>query len=105
MAKFILLFFGGHPKIEERLTHFKQWVDWIEHYKKTGQFLMGAPFTPEGKIIQGPEKKVSDKAMAPDDMGGYVVIQAVNLQEAVDIARTCPIYDVGGWIEVHQSMN
>jgi hypothetical protein len=50
----------------------------------------------------GKQKIVHDGpfAEAKDIVGGYVVVEANDLTQAVELSKGCPILDVGGSVEV-----
>lgn len=73
-----------------------------EKYEWLKTFLEASRLTLEGKLIKGNETVVSNdihKAGA-EIVGGFLIIKAENLDEAVAIARTCPIYEFDGYAEV-----
>ena len=46
-------------------------------------------------------------AESKDVVGGFIVIEAGDLDEAVELSKACPILDVGGSVEVRpvQTLN
>lgn len=53
-------------------------------------------------VVKSSQKIVTDGpyAEAKDVVGGYIVVEARDLAQAVDLAKGCPILDVGGSVEV-----
>jgi hypothetical protein len=39
-------------------------------------------------------------AEAKDVVGGYIIVEADNIDQAVELSKGCPILDVGGSVEV-----
>jgi hypothetical protein len=80
----------------------QKWGAWIQQLSKTGNFKAGEPLEAEGKVIKGSKKVVTDGpyAEAKDLVGGYLLISAKNLDEAVELSRGCPIFDSDGSVEV-----
>jgi len=67
------------------------------HLKDRGQ-----PLERAGKLVQGKQKTVTDGPFveAKDVVGGYTLIEAEDLSEAVELSKGCPIFEVEGAVEV-----
>jgi hypothetical protein len=106
MADFMLVFRGGpqgESSPEQMQQHMQKWMAWFEGLSKSGVFHgAGAPLEPRGKAVRGAGKAVSDGPYgeAKDLVGGYAIVSAKDLDAAVEIARGCPTYEVGGAVEV-----
>ena len=106
MAAFMLIFrgAGGRQDSPEQLQqHMQKWMTWFEGLRKGGIYQgQGAPLELEGKVIRGARKTVSDGpyAEAKDLVGGYAIVEARDLEGAVEVARGCPIYERDGAVEV-----
>ena len=103
MADYVLLYSGGHmPESEEEQNQvMKAWTDW---FGKIGGALKdgGNPFTPASKTIKA-DGSVSDGASA--SASGYSVISADSLDDAVAIAKDCPVLMGGASISVYETFN
>ena len=78
-------------------------MDWIATMKTKGQFLAGEPLEDPGKVLRGPGgKKITDGpfAEAKEVVGGFMVIAARDFAHAVEIAQDCPVFAVGGTLEI-----
>ncbi|HVY28367.1 MAG TPA: YciI family protein [Polyangiaceae bacterium] len=83
------------------------WMAWIADLEAKGQLKNpGIPLERSGKLVSGKELTVSDGpfAEAKDIVLGFVVITAHDLNEAIAIAKTCPIAVGGGAVEVRPVM-
>jgi hypothetical protein len=62
----------------------------------------GNPLEHTGKLVKGKQKTVTDGPYAEtkDIVGGYMLIEAKDLDHAVQISRGCPIFEVGGLVEI-----
>ncbi len=106
MAAFMLVFRGpAGPRIyaEEIQQHMQKWFTWFEGLRKSGAYRdQGAPLEPGGKVIRGARKAVSDGpyAEAKDVVGGYAIVEAKDLDAAVELARGCPTFERDGAVEV-----
>lgn len=106
MANFVLLYSGGGmaESEAEQAAIMEKWGVW---FGGLGSALVdgGNPFTAEAKNI------ASDGSIYDGPVGsmatGYSIIKAEALDEAVGLAKGCPIVESGGEItvyEIHPSM-
>jgi hypothetical protein len=105
MAEYLYLFKGGNGQQlspEQMQKHMQAWMAWIEQLQKRGAFQSGHPLERKGKTLRGKRKTVADGplAEAKDLVGGYVLVTTNSLDEAVELARGCPILEVDGDVEV-----
>jgi hypothetical protein len=56
--------------------------------------------------VKGEQKTVTDGPFTEtkDVVGGYTLIEARDLAEAVDLSKGCPIFEVDGAVEVRPVM-
>ena len=77
-------------QLQEIMGHFKIWMDGL-HAKGAVADTHG--LEPTGKVLREPGGAVMTDgpyAEATEIVGGYILINAANLDEAVAIARGCP---------------
>ncbi|HTA83416.1 MAG TPA: YciI family protein [Bacteroidia bacterium] len=106
MEKFLFLYRGkegGHGLSPEAMQkHMEKWYAWMGDLAKKG--IMGAsePLQPTGKQVSGSKKVVTDGPFieAKEMIGGYTVVNAKDINEAVEIAKGCPVFEVDGKLEV-----
>lgn len=106
----MLIFQGGMPA-ENTSPEFMQsqmgkWMAWIQKLTKAGKYVSGEPLLPGGKLIAGKGKTVSDGPYTEgkEVVGGFFVINADNMDEAVKICDDYPSYEYGGSVQVRQIM-
>jgi len=109
MEKFVYLFKGGVDNSqtqspEAMQAHMQKWGEWMQKLTKDGNMLGVDPLHPEGKRVSGTKKVVTDGPFAEtkEVVGGYLVINANDLNHATEIAKGCPILEVDGQVEVRQ---
>jgi hypothetical protein len=76
---------------------------WFERLKESGKIKAGQPLGAQGRVISGTNGRfVVDGPFAEskEAVGGYLVLQADNLNEAVEIARSAPVLQYGVTVEV-----
>jgi hypothetical protein len=105
MSEFTFLFRGRGeaPLPEERRETLQRWVAWISKLGENGHLKdPGGPLQFSGRVVAGPSKTVRDGpyAEAKDVVGGFMRIEARDIDEAVELSKGCPILDVGGTVEI-----
>jgi hypothetical protein len=81
----------------------QKWMTWLEQFGQQGHIKdQGQPLERTGKLVKGTQKTVTDGPFAEsqDLVGGYTLIEARDLQQAVGLSRGCPIFEVEGAVEV-----
>ncbi len=107
MEKYMFLFRGGdvsHLSPAEQEAEMGKWLAWIEKLRKQGRYISGEPLLPGGKTISGIKKTVTDGPFAESKevVGGFFTITAKSFDEAVEMAKDCPDFAIGGSVEVRQ---
>ena len=117
MADFMYLYRGSgesqpmaKPSPEDMQKMMKSYMDWFEAMKKNGHFKdPGAKLAMKGKVVRGGHQIVMDGPFAEtkDVIGGYMILSAKDLDEAVGLLKDAPFAQGGGMIEVRpiQPMN
>jgi hypothetical protein len=105
-SEYMLLFRGAQwdkglapEEIQNVLGRF---MGWFERLKAEGIAKTGQPLAREGKIVSGKKGTVSDGPFAEskEAIGGYFLLNVASLEDAVEIARQCPILEYGSTVEV-----
>jgi len=81
----------------------EQWVAWFKDLGSKGHLKdPGHPLEHTGKVVKGKQKTVTDGPYAEtkDVVGGYILVEAKDLDQAVELSKGCPIFEVGGSVEV-----
>ncbi len=112
MSKYLYLFRGGDARMaelspEEMQEHMQKWGAWMQGLTEKGILVDGLPLTKEGKRLTGQDKMLIDGPYTEgaEVVGGYLLINANSLVEAVEIAKDCPIFENNGEVEVRETMN
>ena len=92
---------GYNPSPEEIQESIKQWQNWIGDIAAQDKFSSTNQLGYEGKTVK-PGKVITDGPYAEikEIIGGYIIVKASNLDEAVEMAHSCPILQIGGHVEV-----
>jgi hypothetical protein len=109
MSQFIYLYRGGDREASpERMQQIMQkWMAWMKELADEGHMKdRGQPLERAGKLVKGKNKVVTDGpfAEAKDVVGGYTVVEARDLDHAVQLSKGCPIFEYDGTVEVRPVM-
>lgn len=93
------------PSPEQMQASIKQWQDWIGGIAAQGKFLSTNRLGFEGKTLK-PNNVIADGPYAEvkEIVGGYILVKATNIDEAMKLAEGCPILTIGGHVEVRSVM-
>lgn len=89
------------PTPEQLQASIKQWQDWIGGIAAQGKFSStnrlgfdGKTLKANGVIADGPYAEVKEI------IGGYIIVKATNIDDAIKLAEGCPILSIGGHVEI-----
>ena len=109
MEKFMFIFHGANandlsPEVME--SQMGKWMAWVEKLNQNGQYAGGEPLLPGGKLLTGINKTATDGPYTEgkEVVGGYFIVNASNMEEAVALAGDYPDFDFGGSVQVRQVM-
>ncbi|MFS4455169.1 YciI family protein [Maribacter sp. 2304DJ31-5] len=110
MSNFLYLFRGGEKAYqelspEEQQAHMQVWGKWMGNLQEKGQLLDGQPLSDEGKVIKNKGEIVTNGPYAEgaEMVGGYLIVSAKDINEAIEISKDCPIFDYeGSFVEVRE---
>jgi len=110
MEKFMFLFRGGENHAhnaqdsQAATDNMQAWMTWMEELAEKGKLVGGEPLEHTGKQVNGSNKVVSDGpyVVGQEFVGGYVIVSANDINEAVEISKGCPIFAEDGKLEVRQ---
>lgn len=95
-----------NPTPEQIQEEVKAWHDWIGgigaqgKLKNPGEALgfIGKTMHADGSITDGPYAELKEI------LGGYIVVSAENVEEAIALGKGCPVLKDGGKVEVRDIM-
>lgn len=100
MNDYMLIYKGGNPNWmtetspEEMAATMEKWGAWMGELEGKGQLNSGgSPLHYSGKNLTG-DGVVTDVSLAEikELVTGYSIVRAANMDEAIDIAKNCPIF-------------
>ena len=110
MREFLFLFRGAESASlspDEMQRQMQKWRAWIEDLARAGRFKSGKPLDCGGKVLADRGRLVTDRPFAESKevVGGYLIVTAESLDDAVGLARGCPILEVGGTVEIRATQD
>lgn len=90
---------------EEMQTMTKKWMDWVGSIAAQNKLTdrgnrlvnnQGKVLKPNNLVTDGPYVEIKES------IGGYSIVKAKSLDEAVELAKGCPILSLGGNVEVRE---
>ena len=94
-----------NPSPQEMQESMAQWQNWIGGIAAQEKFVSTNALGTNGKTLKA-DLSVTDGPFAEvkEFVGGYLVLKAENIDEAVELSRGCPILQFGGSVEVRDIM-
>jgi hypothetical protein len=115
MSEFVYLFRIGPKEQREAMGTPEQaqrsmqvWLTWMRELEGKGHIKNpGQPLAPDGKVVRGSQRSVTDGPYVEvkDLVAGFIVIEAKDLAQAVELSTGCPLLDGGGSVEVRPVMS
>ena len=104
----MLIFHGGSDVAPEMQSpeamqqHMQKWFAWVEKLQKEGRYAGGEALEPTGKLVSGPKQIVTDGPFAESKelVGGYFIVNAKDIHEAVALTKDYPDFIFNGKVEV-----
>jgi YCII-related domain len=100
MAKFVYIYTGGQSNDtpESQEAAMAAWTSWLGG--------LASALTDFGNPFGASATVTADGSTdgAPSAAGGYSIIEADSLEDAVAKAKGCPALDGGGAVEVHEAL-
>jgi len=110
MSEFVYLFRASEAQQREAMgtperaqRSLQTWLAWIRSLEAKGHLKSpGQPLDRAGRVVRGPKKVVTDGPYveAKDLVLGFIVVEARDLAQAVELSAGCPMLDGGGSVEV-----
>jgi hypothetical protein len=100
--KYMMFFFGGMPKDEDKEEHMKIWGAWIQKLQEEGVYESGHPYDMGGKVVKGPDKSVEDYTSTDGPAGHMIMTSDEN--KVIEVAKSAPNIALGGKIVIRPIM-
>ena len=110
MKEYLLLFRSGvdiRTASPEQLQNVMvKWQKWLGKLEKEKKLVGGQRLMHGGKVLTNAKREAVDGPFSEgkEVVGGYQMIKAQSLDDAVETARECPIFEFGGSVEIRETM-
>ena len=114
MSEFVFLLRSAEEDYQEAMgtperaqQSLQAWMAWIQELEAKGQLKnRGIPLERTGKTVRGKQLTVTDGPFIEADIViGFIVVEAPDLEHALEIAKGCPLAQGGGGVEVRPVMS
>ena len=107
------LFRGGDEDLnswtpEAQQAHMLEWEKWMGDLAQKGKLIGGDRLLDGGTVVKNRGEVITDGPFveAAEMVGGYVSVTAKDKEEAIELVKSCPIFDyIGGFVEIREIMS
>jgi predicted RNase H-like HicB family nuclease len=80
------------------------WDKLLEQWKADGVYVLSFAFPGEGYTVTGKDKEVKQETVFSGNLRAVsnIVLQAKTIEDAVTLAKACPVLTYGGKVEVRE---
>ena len=102
MTNYVFVYSGGKGVAVDEAERNAQYAQWGHWFGELGSAVVdGGAATGTAKTV-GPGGSVSDGGSR--GMSGYSIVSADSLDSAVELAKGCPVLEIGGAVDVYEAI-
>jgi len=102
MTNYVFMYSGGHGVAADEAERAAQYAKWGQWFEALGAAVAdGGAATGAAKTV-GPGGSVSDGGSR--GLTGYSIVSADSLDSAVELAKGCPVLEIGGAVDVYEAI-
>ncbi len=102
MTKFMFVYSGGKGVSEDEAERNAQYARWGRWFEELGTAVVdGGAATGAAKTV-GAGGSVSDGGSR--GLSGYSIVAADSIDAAVELAKGCPVLEIGGAVDVYEAI-
>ena len=108
MKNFMFIYrkdYGNEPvqSQEEKQAMTKKWMDWMAGIASQDRLAdRGNRLEMTGKVVKHNSATNGPFVEIKESIGGYSLVKAKSYDEAIEIAKSCPILSIGGHVEIRE---
>ncbi len=89
---------------EQAKTVREDWNRLLDKWKADNVYIKSYVYPAKGHLIIGPEKTVQEESLVSDHLRliSNMIIRAADYEEALSLARSCPVLKQGATVEVRE---
>jgi len=92
---------------EQFQENMQKWFAWVEKLQNKGVYKGGEALVPGGKVLSqktGKYQVDGPYAETKEQVGGYFLVEANSLDEAIEMAKDYPDFYLNGKVEIREVM-
>ncbi len=102
MANYVFVYSGGNGVAADEAERDAQYARWGQWFGELGSAVVdGGAAAGDAKTV-GPGGSVSDGGAL--GLSGYSIVSADSLDSAAELAKGCPVLEVGGAVDVYEAI-
>lgn len=104
MKEFIFIFKGGkttNATDKELIAHERAWDQWMDELEEEGVLIDGLPMKDAAVVVTKDGAKAWEY-MGAEAISGYLILEATDMDAAMEMASDCPIFEFDGSIEIRE---
>jgi hypothetical protein len=102
MTNYVFMYSGGHGVATDEAERDAQYAKWGQWFGELGAAVVdGGAATGNAKTV-GAGGSVSDGGSR--GLTGYSIVSAASLDAAVELAKGCPVLEIGGAVDVYEAI-
>jgi hypothetical protein len=103
MGNYVFAYSGGKGVSADEAERNAQYAKWGQWFEELGSAVVegGGAATGTAKTV-GPGGSVSDGGSR--GLTGYSIVSADSLDSAVELAKGCPVLEIGGAVDVYEAI-
>jgi hypothetical protein len=102
MTNYVFVYSGGKGVAADEAERNAQYAKWGQWFEELGSAVV------EGGAAMGPAKTVRQDGSVSDGgsrgLSGYSIVSADSLDAAVELAKGCPVLEIGGAVDVYEAL-
>ncbi len=100
MAKYVFMYSGGKGVSADEVEREAQYAKWGQWFGDLGSAVVDGGAAMGAAKTVGPGDSVSDGGSR--GVTGYSIVSADSLDFAVELAKGCPVLEIGGAVDVYE---
>ncbi|HLJ66709.1 MAG TPA: YciI family protein [Chloroflexota bacterium] len=112
MAQYMLILRGGEDSWksltpEQTREAYQRYFDWSARLERENRARGGNELYPTGRVVRTNGQGIVDGPYAEtkEGIGGYFIVEAADYDDAVQVARGCPILLHDGFVEIRECVD
>jgi hypothetical protein len=102
MTNYVFAYSGGNGVSADEAERNEQYAKWGQWFEELGSAVVeGGAATGAAKTL-GPDGSVSDGGSR--GLTGYSIVSSDSLGSAVELAKGCPVLEIGGAVDVYEAI-